>query len=96
MFVCDGGVSTPLILIRVNNQPLLLQEMLFLSQCAVRPASAIASSQIPECSQLSDIIITEQSFIGLFCVNAIKSNSSVLLLSDSVCEEDTEQSRIMG
>ncbi len=63
VFVCDGGVSTPLILIRVNNQPLLLQEMLFLSQCAVRPASAIASSQIPEWSQLSDMIITEQSFI---------------------------------
>ncbi len=96
MFVCDGGVSTPLILIRVNNQPLLLQEMLFLSQCAVRPASAIASSQIPEWSQLSDIIITEQSFIVLFCVDTIESNSSLLLLSDSVCEEDTEQSRIMG
>ncbi len=96
MFVCDSGVSTPLILIRVNNQPLLSQEMLFLSQCAVRPASAIASSQIPEWIQLPDIIITEQSFIVLFCVDAIKSNSSVLLQSDSVCEEDTEQSRIMG
>ncbi len=59
----------------------------------MRPASAIASSQTPECRQNSHMIMTEESFIVL-CVDMIKS--SVLLLSDSVCEKDAGLSRLMG
>ncbi len=76
----------------VNNQPVLLPETLFLSRCAVRPASAIASSQTPECRQNSHMIITEQSLVFLRRYD----QSSVLLLSDSVCEKDAGLSRLMG